>query len=56
MFVLSALFYWLRQLTAKTQARQMAAVEAGAPPGVAAVIADTTNTPEEVAVVALGAQ
>jgi hypothetical protein len=46
-FALGALFYWLRQLTPKTQDRQMAAVEAGAPPAVATVIADTTSTPAE---------
>jgi hypothetical protein len=56
MFVMSALFYWLRKLTARTQDRQMAAVEAGASPAVATVIADTTNTPEQAAVAALQVQ
>jgi hypothetical protein len=55
-FVINALFFWLRKLTAKTQERQMAAVEAGASPAVATVIADTTSTPEQAAVVALQVQ
>jgi hypothetical protein len=53
---LGALFWWLRQLTSKTQDRQMAAVEAGASPAVATVIADTTSTPQQAAVAALETQ
>jgi hypothetical protein len=51
-FGLAALFFWLRLVTAKTQDRQMAAVEAGAPPEIATVIADTTSTPAQAAVAA----
>jgi hypothetical protein len=55
-FVMNALFFWLRKLTAKTQDRQMAAVEAGASPEAATVIADTTSTPGEAAVAAMSEQ
>lgn len=55
-FAFGALVFWLRQLTAKTQDRQMAASAAGVSPELATVIADTTSTPAEAAVVAIKQQ